>query len=159
MTESHHEERERLEREANLVRARLATTLDVLDKRGHEMVDVKLQVKRHVLPIAVVGGTIVLAVVSGVGYAIYRIATRDERKRLERRRIPARVWNHPERVAQVQKPPVLAEIGRKLLVGTLTMLGMSLVKRAINSPAITGRPRDPCPFILFAVSTLIIGVR
>ena len=26
------------------------------------------------------------------------------------------MWNHPERVAQVQKPPVLAEIGRKLQI-------------------------------------------
>ncbi|MEO7096319.1 MAG: hypothetical protein ABI175_23875 [Polyangiales bacterium] len=134
-------ERERLEREANLVRAKLATTLDVLDERGHELVhrgqelvDVKLQVKRHLVPIAIVAGTAALALFSGIGYAIYRVATRDERRRLARRRLPSRVWNHPERVAQVQKPPVLAEIGRKLLVSTATLVGMSLIKRALRAP-------------------------
>jgi hypothetical protein len=142
MSNISHDERERLERQANLVRARLATTLDVLDKRGHEMVDVKLQVRRHVVPLAVVAGTAALVVASGVGWAVYRLVTRDERKRRARRRLPAVVWNHPERIARVQKPPVLAELGRKLLVGTLTMLGMSLIRRAIDVPLITGRARS-----------------
>ena len=139
MSNTHQDERERLEREANLVRAKLATTLDVLDRRGHDMVDVKLQVKRHVVPLAVVAGTVALGVVSVFGYAVFRLATRAERKRLERRRIPARVWNHPERVAQVQKRPILVEIGRKLLVSTATLLGMSLIRRAIQSSSLPAR--------------------
>ena len=141
MSNLHHDERERLEREANLVRARLATTLEVLDKRGHDLVDVKLQLRRHAVPIAIVAGTVVLAVASGLGYAIYRVATRTERIRRERRRLASRVWNHPERVAQTQKPPVLLEIGRKLLVGTVALLGMSLIRRAIDVP-MSKRPRS-----------------
>jgi len=140
MSTTHHRERERLEREADLARAKLITTLDVLDQRGHELVhkgkemaDVKLQVRRHIVPIVIVAGIAALAVVSGIGVAIHRYATREERKRRERRRLPSRVWEHPERVAQVQRPPVLTEIGRKLFVSTATMLGMSLIRRAIHA--------------------------
>ena len=152
MSTTHQDERERLEREANLVRAKLATTLDVLDTRGHELIhrgqeltDVKLQVKRHIVPLAAIAGTVAVGFVSIVGWAIYRVATREERKRAERRRLPSRVWNHPERVAQVQKPPVLAEIGRKLLVSTATMVGMTLIRRAIQAPLRARQPSSAMP--------------
>jgi hypothetical protein len=147
-----HDERERLEREANLVRAKLATTLDVLDQRGHDLVqrghdlvDVKLQVKRHFVPVAIVAGVSALALISGVAYVVHRFATRNERKARERRLLPSRIWNHPERVAKVQKPPVLSEIGRKLLVSTATLLGMSLVRRAIGSTITPRRAASAMP--------------
>ena len=132
---THETERERLEREANLVRARLATTIDVLDRRAHEAVDVKLQVRRNIVPIAITAGTIGAAILGGIGWGIYRIATRDSRRRHERLVAARRTWRHPERVGRYKSAPVHVEIGRKLLVGVATSLGMMLLKRLLLRPA------------------------
>ena len=140
LTDVKPEDRERLEREANLVRGRLATTLDVLDKRRHDLMDVKLQVRRFATPIALGGGLIGFALLTGIGYLGYRIATIGERRRRERAHVLQRMWNHPERVARYKNPPMLLEIGRKLLVGTVTYVGMSLLRRALKRPVLREEP-------------------
>ena len=127
-------ERERLEREANLVRARLATTIDVLDRRAHEAVDVQLQVRRHIVPVSIVAGTIGAAVLGGIGWGIYRIVTADSRRRRERIVAVQRTWRHPERIGRYKAAPLPVEIGRKLLVGVATSLGMMVLKRLLLRP-------------------------
>lgn len=125
-------ERERLERQANLARARLVTTIDALDRRAHEAVDVKLQLRRHRTALFVMAGVVLAPLVGAIAFSVYRSATNDRRRRKERVRALERSWRHPERVARYKNSPLAMEIGRKLLVGTITVVAMSIVKRVVD---------------------------
>ena len=128
--------RDGLEREANLVRSRLATTLEALDHRRHDLMDVKVQLKKYARPLMIAGGSVVLLLAAGVGFGIYRFATRADRRRQQRIKMLPRAWAHPERIGTVRnKPPIVVEVGRKLLVGALTLIGMAVMRRAIQHPA------------------------
>ena len=125
-------ERERLEREANMARARLATTIDEIDRRAHEAVDVKLQLRRHAAPLAVAAGIVVLPIVAAIGVGIYRLATRDARMRRERVRALKRGWRHPDRLARYKNPPLAVEMGRRILVGAVTYVAIQAIKRTLD---------------------------
>ena len=45
---------------ANRARARLLETVDAIDRKGHDALNVGLQVRKHAEPIAIGGGAIVL---------------------------------------------------------------------------------------------------
>lgn len=131
--------REMLERAANRARERLVETLNALDEKRHELTDVKGLAKREVIehkkPILITGGSIVLAIGTIVGVSIYRFATRKERLREERWKALRRYWNHPERLARKDPPKgsLAAELGRKILIGTLTFAALELTKRTISN--------------------------
>lgn len=129
-------EREALEREANLVRARLANTLDALDSRRHQLMDVKLQVRRFARPLMLIGSGLGTLLLGGVAFAIYRSTTSDARRRRQRKEMLPRMWRHPERVGAMQKPSLLAAVGRKLLTSALTMIGMEVLRRGLKHPAV-----------------------
>jgi hypothetical protein len=130
--------RELLERSANRTRERLIETLSALDDKRHELTDVKGLAKREVIehkkPILITAGSLVGAVGAIVGYSIYRFATRRERLRAERWKALKRWWNHPERLARKNPPTgsVAAELGRKILIGSLTFAALELTKRSIR---------------------------
>lgn len=132
------EKRELLERSANRTRARLIETIEALDHRRHEVMDVKTVVKKqvheHWKPLAIVGGVFVVGIGTIIGVSVYWAATRRERLRRERWQALRRFWFHPERLAQKEKPKgsLAWEIGRKVLGSTLTFFALQLAKRAVQ---------------------------
>jgi len=111
------DKRERLEAEADVLRSRLATTLEALDQRWHDAFDVKLQATRHPLPTALVGAGTFLVVAGGTGLAVYRSKQRKRQLMSARLGAIARMWHHPERVARPQRGSFLKELARGVLVG------------------------------------------
>ena len=146
--EDFEKKRELLERSANRTRERLIGTLSALDEKRHELTDVKgrihKQVHEHRKPLAITGGSIVLAVGTIIGVSIYRLATRKERVREERWKALRRFWNHPERLARKDPPSgsVAAELGRKILVSALTFAAIELTKRGVRN-ALPARLEGP----------------
>lgn len=126
--------RELLERSANRTREQLIDTLTALDHRRHELTDVKGQVKKHALPVAIGAGTVIAAVGTALGLSIYHLATRRERLRRERWRALHRLWEHPERIARKNPPKgtLASDIGRKVVTSALTFAALELTKRAIK---------------------------
>jgi hypothetical protein len=122
-----------LESEITEVRSRLDRGLAELDRRRHELTDVRLQVRRHPM-IAVAAGATVVVLIGGVAYAIY--ASRQRQKPLPKaarlRDAVSRMVDNPKKVARSE--PTVAE---KILaaVGTVaaTMLTKKLLERAFNT--------------------------
>lgn len=80
--------------EANTTRSRLLRTVEELDRRGHEVLDLRLQLRRHAREVAVAG--LVLVVAAG-GLAVVVVeGVLSSRHRARRRWTLARwVWAHP----------------------------------------------------------------
>src|SRR6266542_937383 len=92
--------RQDLEHEADVARARLLGTIDALDRRGQEMLDWKLQLRRHSGSVALTGGGIFAGIAVTTGIVLLRASHRDERLRKERWRAVTRLWQHPDRIAR-----------------------------------------------------------
>jgi hypothetical protein len=139
------EKRELLERSANRTRARLLDTIEALDQRRHEVMDVRGQLERqveaHMKPLAVVGGLVVTTLGSVLGISIYWAATRRERLRRERWSALRRLWEHPERIARKDPPKgsMAWSIGRKVLTATLTYVALEATKRMVRTALPTAR--------------------
>lgn len=126
---------EHLETEIAGVRLEIDELIEELDRRRREVMDLKLQVSRHAVPI-VVGAMTGGLVLAGVGVYVFW-HHRHERKpsvRLHHARFAARrALKHPERVARGEPP-----LHIKLLTATLTALAgataKKLVERAITAP-------------------------
>ncbi len=88
---------EAAEAEAPELRARLAGTLDALDHRLHDMVDVEVQVRKHAPTLLLAGAGAV--VVLGGALAVRALLERRRRKNLNRERWRAlkRFWYEPTR--------------------------------------------------------------
>jgi hypothetical protein len=138
MTTQHYNDREALEARANILRARLANTLDIITERARDVVSPRAQIKRNLKSI-VIGGTALGVLLAGslVG-AMLR--ARSRRRHMTEQRVAAlsRWWKHPERVASHKEGPVLLQIGRNILVGATTFLAMQAIRRygvkALPSP-------------------------
>ena len=91
-----------IERDIGVLRTRLDRSLAELDRRRHELTDIKLQMRKH--PAVFAGtGVVVLLALGGVGYAVYRSHKREELPKKARRiRIAfGRAVDQPERVVSV----------------------------------------------------------
>lgn len=139
--------RQRLEHEADRIRTRLLTTLDQLNQRRHEVTDVKLQAKRHVGGLVLIGGGVLLLGV-GVAVASWRIAHARAAAYAPsfwtraRRNAALRAWRHPDRVANPNETS-FGGIIRKVLLGAITFTLTELAKRNIRR-AIT--PHETIPY-------------
>jgi hypothetical protein len=122
-----------IEAEIEHLRTRLDRSLSELDRRRHELMDVKLQIRRHPEALAVAGG-VALLLFGGMAYAIYRSRRRDEPlQQAHRFRLAVgRAADNPHRVAR-REPGV----GEKILGAVATTIAVALTKklieRAINS--------------------------
>ena len=128
-----------IERDIEHLRTRLDHSLAELDRRRHELVDVRLQMQRH--PRVFIGaGAFVVLVLGGVGYAIYHARKREELPRKARRlRIAiGRAVDKPQRVARGQ-PPVWEKIVAAVGVTIATSLAKKMVERTWNSTMEAGR--------------------
>jgi hypothetical protein len=133
------EKRELLERSANRTRARLIDTIEALDHRRHEVMDVRGQIEKQVTahwkPLAIVGGAMVVGLGTVLGLSIYWAATRRERLRRERWSALRRLWQHPERLARPDPPKgsMAWSIARKVLTATLTYVALEATKRMVRT--------------------------
>jgi len=125
-------DREALEREAGQARARLLHRIDVLERRRHEVMDVKHQVETHIVPVAASGAIVVAGAGAVLALVInHAIDSRRHRGR-ERMRAFQRIWQHPERAGRYQPRSAFAEIGRKVLVAAASFVAVELTKRGVR---------------------------
>jgi hypothetical protein len=133
--------RHELEQRADAARARLLGTLAELDRRGHEILDWKLQLRRHSREVSGAFGGLAAGVVLTAGIVAYRVSRRERRRRQERWHAIDRLWHHPERVAA--RKSALGTAARMLLVAFATMATTTLALNQLDR--FRSRPRLPRP--------------
>ena len=111
---------------ANLARSRLAATLSALDRRRREVMNLPLQVGKHMGVLAAVAGACVVGIVI-VG--VYRATTAAKRRRHERWQMVRRMWTHPERAARLEET-TLGKLGQTLLLGAARLVVGRLLAEA-----------------------------
>jgi hypothetical protein len=132
---------EELTLQANATRSRLLRTVEQLDRKRHDVLDVKKQIKEHVAPVAVTGGLIVVGLGAFVGLAIFRALHAAERRRAERKKMIFRLWNHPERAARKQPTSFLGQLFRSVALGVLSAVIMLPARRALAGILDAADPR------------------
>ncbi|HYZ88991.1 MAG TPA: hypothetical protein VE620_06835 [Myxococcales bacterium] len=129
-----------IESEILEVRSRLDRQLAELDRRRHELTDVRLQVRRHPM-VAAVAGITVLAVLGGVAYAVW--AARQRQKPLSKaqrlREAISRMVDKPHKVAK-SEPTVPEKVLAAVGTAAATMLTKKLLERAFDT---LGQEREP----------------
>lgn len=128
-----------LEREANRARDRLLGTLSELDHRRHAVQDhptelVRSELQEYRRPIVIATGTAIVGLASVLGWSVYRLATRDQRRREERWAALRRFWEHPERIARKSLPQgtLASQLGRKVLLSAIGLIAVDLTKKALK---------------------------
>jgi len=103
-----HERETLLTARADLARSRLSATLSALDRKRHDVLDVPLQLTKHIALVGAVAG----AAIAGIAvFGIYRMATSGRRVRHERWLLLQRAWSHPDRVAP-KEPSLFAKLAK-----------------------------------------------
>ena len=132
--------RQALELEANRARGRLLDTLSELDHRRHAVQDHPSELVRNELnvyrrPIVIATGGAIVGLASILGWSVYRLATRDSRRREERWTAVRRFWEHPERLARNSPPEgtLASQLGRKVLLSAIGWIAVDLAKKALSS--------------------------
>ncbi|TMB09304.1 MAG: hypothetical protein E6J66_14980 [Deltaproteobacteria bacterium] len=123
-----------IESDIEHLRRRLDRSLAELDRRRHELTDVKLQMRKH--PVAFIGaGAVLVLMLGGVGYAVYRSRKRQELPaKAKRLRIAiGRAVDAPEKVARGE-PPVWEKIAAAVGTTIAVSLTKKLIDRAWNRP-------------------------
>ena len=118
----------KLEKEIEHLRTRLDRSLAELDRRRHELTDVKLQLRRHP-QVAVGAGVVLLALAGGVVFGVWRAHKREELPAKARRiRIAiGRAVEKPHKVARGEAP-----VWEKILAAVGTTVAVSLTKKLIE---------------------------
>jgi len=130
-----------IEQDIERLRTRLDRSLAELDRRRHELTDVRLQMRRH--PAVFIGaGAVAVLLLGGVGYAIYHARQREKLPQKARRlRIAVgRAVDRPQRVARGEAPvweKIVAAVG----VTIATSLAKKMVERTWNGTLEAGRAR------------------
>ena len=125
-----------LERRADLVRSRLMLKIDALDTRRRQVMELGHRAQALALP---AGATFVAiaAVVAG-GTLALRFAVR---RRRPRRDLASRLGRLLNALRGPTKPPLFAELGRKVLVTVVTIVVGSVARRAMKN-FVDGRVPD-----------------
>jgi hypothetical protein len=124
-----------IEREIDHLRTRLDRSLAELDRRRHELMDVRLQMRKH--PAVFIGaGAVVALMLGGVAFAIYRSRKREQLpQKAHRLRIAlGRAVDNPKKVARGEAPvweKIAAAVGTTITVN----LTKKMLERAWNTPA------------------------
>jgi cell division ATPase FtsA len=144
--------RAELEREAERARARLLSTLDVLDRRRHDAFDVKLQVHKHLGAVASVAAGIVVVAGGAVAISAIRASSRRRHKGRARMQAFARMWRNPERAAKYQPRSVMGEVMRKAVIAAAALVAVEVAKRVMRAAVVepmlgpaTPEPHDARP--------------
>ena len=136
--DAHHDRpsREALEAQADEVRAKLATTLERLDRKRHEiahLADVPAQIEEHVVPIAAGAAIVLVGTGALITWSIVRLVTAPARRPRQRIDALRRAWLHPENVGR-GRSTFVGDLVRKLATGIVTAVAMQALKKAIQSP-------------------------
>jgi len=117
-----------VEREIEHLRTRLDRSLAELDRRRHELTDVKLQIRKHPGVLWGAGGLLLL-VGGGVAFAIWRAKKRQELPaKAHRLRIAfGRAVDQPKKVARGEAP-----VWEKIVASVGTTIAVSLAKKLID---------------------------
>jgi hypothetical protein len=117
-----------IESDIEHLRTRLDRSLAELDRRRHELTDVKLQMRKH--PAVFIGaGAVLVLMLGGAGYAVYRSRKRQELPaKAKRLRIAiGRAVDAPDKVARGQPP-----VWKKIAAAVGTTIAVSLTKKLID---------------------------
>ena len=128
-----------IEREIDHLRKRLDRSLAELDRRRHELMDVKLQMRKHPQVFIVAGGVVVL-MLGGVAFSIWRSHKREEpMEKAKRFRIAiGRAVDKPEKVARGEAP-----VWEKVLGAVGTTIAVSVTKKLIERAWASLPPPQP----------------
>jgi hypothetical protein len=120
---------QRIEKEISSLRVEIGQLVGELDRRRRELLDLRLQLRRH--PVAVpLAGLAAAAVLGGAVALLVRSARRRRRAGHRARqlwRALGRMAEHPERVGRGEPPP-----GEKILAAVGAAAAGLLVKRALE---------------------------
>jgi hypothetical protein len=135
--------RDELAREANQVRTKLLRTVEQLDRRRHEALDLRVQLQRHVRQLTVVGGAILLGTCAAMVLVFQRVSTATERRRRNRWRLAKRVWWHPERALRAdRRTSFLGALLRPLLLALANALVILPARRWVMRMLPAQSPED-----------------
>lgn len=136
-------EQERLQVEADLLRARLASTLESLGQRKQAATQVTQELTHSPLPLALAGAGALVAVAGGGWLLVHHARKRMQPPPLgERLHAAAEVFQHPERAPQAKQRPLAAEIGRALVVSLSSYLLTQLAKQGLKKLAAGTHPSE-----------------
>ncbi len=123
--------RDDLARQANQVRTKLLRTVEQLDQRRHDALDLRVQMQRHFRQLVIAGGVLVLATAGAVALVVERVATAAQRRRRNRWRLAKRLWFHPDRELRAERRSFLGEIVRAVLLTVVTTALTIPARRAV----------------------------
>jgi hypothetical protein len=124
--------RDQVERKADLLRERLLHTLNTLEQRRHDVLDVPLQARRHPGTVLLLGLGALLAMAGGFALAWQRARFRQARLRRQRREALSRLWRHPDWVARKERG-ILFRIGRAALVAATAVVALAFARRGVRT--------------------------
>jgi hypothetical protein len=129
-----------LMRRADEVRFKLLRTVEQLDRRRHELFDLRRQLQRHSRQLAAAAGVLLLLTVGGVAIAGHRIATSAERRRRARWQLARELWRHPDRMIRAERRSFFGELVRLVL---LTVLSAAVTVPARRGVAVALEEKRP----------------
>ena len=136
---------EQLEAEIEELRDELGPLVSEVDRRRHELLDVKYQVRRHAWHIAVVGAGVIAVTTSLVWLGVRRAHERQSLpSRASRlREGVARMSDHPERVATDRGviTQILAAAAAAVVSAAARKTAERVVQQALNRKPIAGADR------------------
>ncbi|HXX68494.1 MAG TPA: hypothetical protein VEK07_14995 [Polyangiaceae bacterium] len=139
--------RDNLLHEADAVRARLLETVERLDRRRHEVLDVKLQLQRYASTLAAIALVALVITGSAVGFAVARMPGAAARRRRDRWRLARSVWRRPDRALRAARGPFFSEVLRGVAMSVVTMAltspARSVVREILAAASRVERPTRP----------------
>ncbi|MFL5319658.1 MAG: hypothetical protein ACJ790_08360 [Myxococcaceae bacterium] len=127
---------------ADRYRTELIATLQELDRRRVEAMDVRGQLLRHKTALFIAGGAVVLLAGAAITASILR--SRNEKAVMRRERVRGfiRAWDHPKRVAsKAPDRPLPAELIRKFAITFGTALAANYAKKSATAIFATKHPQ------------------
>jgi hypothetical protein len=138
--------RDELAREANQVRTKLLRTVEQLDRRRHDALELRVQVQRHMRQLVVAGGVILLGACAAMVLVAHRISSAADRRRRNRWRLAKGVWQHPERALRAgRRTSLLGALLRPLLLALANALVMLPARRFVLRLLPPASPADRPP--------------
>jgi hypothetical protein len=135
------EAREGIERRADITRYKLLRTLQALDRKRHQILDVKQNVQKHVTGVLIASLSVAFTLGGAIALLALRAAHSGERRRLERWAALVRAFRHPDRIARASDslaPAAFKNVVRVLLTTVAAEVAKLVVKRVLLAP----RQRD-----------------
>ena len=126
------EARDQAEASADRIRHEFERTLQELDRRRHDALDVGLQIRRHAAAAGIAGAAVLLAIGGAVLLVVLRLRSRPRRLRHERWEGLRRAWTHPKWVAAPAHSP-WRDMGVKVGTAALSQAARVLIQQATRS--------------------------